>query len=349
MIYAVSTGRRSMNSLERIQNAIAGKAIDRIPVFPILIAPACRLLGVKQRDYFLKADVMADTLLRARELCGFDGIYVSKDYWVYHEALGGKLVYPEDDETYSEGPLLSSVAGYEHLSVPDPSTAPSMSTVIQAAKQVVSKAGRECYIQANIDTGPFSLACVLRGAQGFIMDLYDEDEHRITDFLDFCTEVVIAYGKAMIATGVHGIQMGDATASLLSPELFKTYALPYLEKAVSALEGSGADIWLHICGNTRHILPEIARLPIQGFEVDALVPLQEARRLIGPHIALKGNLDTSFLLQSSPEEVYDTSLRILADYVLSSGLIFSPGCGVPKMTPLQNLKAMVEACKEFSL
>lgn len=337
-----------MNSLERVRHTMRGKAADRIPVFPILIAPACRLMGVRQRDYFLDPEVMAHTLLKARELCGFDGIYVSKDNWVYHEALGGRLVYPEDDETYSEGCILGSAAEYEKLSLPDPPNAPSMRTVIAAAKRVVSEAGRDYYIQANIDTGPFSLACVLRGAQDFIMDLYDEDEKMIAAFLDFCTEVVIIYGKAMIATGVHGIQMGDATASLLNPELFKRYALPYLEKAVRALSGLGADIWLHICGNTRHILPEIERLPIDGFEVDALVPLSEARKLIGPRIALKGNLDTSFLLQSSPEEVYEASKRLLKEYGGDSGLIFSPGCGVPKMTPLENLRAMARACEDHA-
>ena len=65
-----------MNSLERTRKAIRGEVVDRIPTFPILLAPACELLGVKQRDYFLKPVVMADTLIRARELINADGIYV---------------------------------------------------------------------------------------------------------------------------------------------------------------------------------------------------------------------------------------------------------------------------------
>jgi MtaA/CmuA family methyltransferase len=336
-----------MTNRERVENAIAGRPVDRFPVFPILIAPACKLMGVSQRDYFRDPSIMAETLLKARELCGFDGIYVSRDNWVYHEALGGKLFYPEDDETFSKGTLLGSVAEYDKLVVPDPREARSMRTVLEAAERVMSEAGDTFYIQANIDTGPFSLACVLRGAQGFIMDLYNEDEALTAAFLEFCTDTVIAYGKEMIATGVHGIQMGEATASLLSPDLFRKFVLPYLNRAAEELAGQGADIWLHICGSTRHISADIATLSIQGFEVDALVPLGEARNLLGPKIALKGNIDTSFLLQASPEGVYLKTREILADYGLPSGLIFSPGCGVPKMTTLENLKAMVRACEDF--
>jgi len=336
-----------MSSLELVRAAMSGKAIDRIPVFPILIAPACKLIGVRQRDYFLDSKVMATTLIEARKICGFDGIYVSKDNWVYHEALGGKLEYPEDDETYSKDRVLGSLDGFMHLEIPDPFTAPSMRTVIGAARKVVEEVGTEYYIQANIDTGPFSLACVLRGAQEFIMDLYDGNSVQVYAFLDFCTETIITYGKAMISTGVHGIQMGDATASLLNPDLFRSFALPYLEKVVNALTGRGADIWLHICGNTLHILPDIARLPIQGFEVDALVPLENARKLLGPDIALKGNIDTSFLLSASAQEVYEKSRKILSESGLDTNFIFSPGCGVPKMTPLHNLKALVKACDNY--
>ncbi len=75
-----------MNSLERTQRAMCGKPIDAPPVFPILIAPACELVGVKLGDYLQDASVMADTLVAARALCGFDGIYVSRDNWVYHQA-----------------------------------------------------------------------------------------------------------------------------------------------------------------------------------------------------------------------------------------------------------------------
>jgi uroporphyrinogen-III decarboxylase len=92
-----------MNSLERVKRSIQGKQIDCIPIFPALLAPACQLVGVKQGDYSQSPQIMAETLIKARDLCGFDGIYVSRDNWVNHEALGGSMIFPKDDEPYSYG------------------------------------------------------------------------------------------------------------------------------------------------------------------------------------------------------------------------------------------------------
>ncbi len=338
-----------MDSLTRTRMSVKGQPVDRIPVFPILLAPACRIAGVKQRDFFTDPEILADTLIFNCEKFGFDGIYVSRDNWVYHQALGGKLEYPKDDETFSKEVLLSEMKDFQSLSIPDPWNAPGMETVLQAAKIVVEKTENKLYIQANIDTGPFSLASVLRGAQTFIMDLYDENRKDIDDFLSFCTDVVVAYGKAMIGTGVHAIQMGDSTSSLLGEELYRKFALPYLKEALERLSGNNCDLWVHICGDTRHLLPSLKGLPMDGFEVDALTDINTAREILGEGVALKGNLDTSYILQAGEEEVYKTSMDLLKNGAFSTGLILSPGCGVPKMTPEANLAAMVRASKDYKI
>jgi len=335
-----------MNSLERTRSAIRGKKVDRLPCFPILIASACELTGVKQSNYSQNADVMADTLIKARELVGMDGIYVSRDNWVCYEALGGKMTFPEDDEPNGKGVLLESVSDFQKLSVPDPVSAMGMSTVLAAAIKVVEAVGNEYYIQANIDCGPFTMAAILRGTQNFLMDIVTEDESEVHSFLEFCTEVVIAYGKAMIATGVHGIQYGDATASLISPDLYEKFALPYQERSLSALSNRETDLWVHICGDTRHILHFLSDLDFQGFEVDSKVDLNEAREYLG-NKALKGNIDTTFLLRENEETVYKATLEMLTHGNFKTGLVVSPGCGVPRMTPLGNLQAIMRACEVY--
>jgi uroporphyrinogen decarboxylase len=338
-----------MNSLERIQKSIRGESVDRIPHFPISLASTCQIMGVKQRDFSLDADIMAETLMGFRERAGCDGIYVSRDNWVYHQALGGELFFPVDDESYSKKTVLSSIEEYKRLSIPDPREAPGMGTLLAAAEKVVQAVGNDCYIQANIDTGPFSLAAVLLGAERFLIEIMTADREQVREFLQFCTEVVTAYGKAMIDTGVHGIQFGDSTASLMGPEHFEGFALPWIKKAVDKLAGRGADIWIHICGKTDQFLHLLKDVNFQGFEVDALVPMPLARELLGDRIALKGNLDTTFLLQKTPDEIYNASLAILGEGRFKTGIIFSPGCGVPRNTPLENIQAIQKACEDFAL
>lgn len=336
-----------MNSLERVQGAVHGQEVDYPASFPILISPACQLMGVKQGEYSQDWRVMADTLVGAREKTGADGIYVSRDNWVYHQALGGELIFPEDDEPYAPQVLLEGVADFRKLRVQRPSRAPGMKTLLAAGREVVRRVGREFYIQANIDCGPFSMAGVLRGVQNFMIDCVTEEPALLAEYLEFCTEAVIAYGKAMIDTGVHGIQYGDSMASLVGPDIYQRLVLPYQAKSFNALRNDRCDLWLHICGRTHHILPFVRELNIQGFEVDALVDIVQARRLIGPRIALKGNLDTTFLLTQTPSAIYQATLGIIGAHRTTTGLVVSPGCGVPRMTPLENLQAMARACQEW--
>ena len=245
--------------------------------------------------------------------------------------------------------MAEEVKEFTRLDVPDPENAPGMKTVLAAARQVVQSVGDRYYIQTNIDTGPFSLGAVLRGAESFMLDLSTENEHLLKEFLHFCTDVVIAYGRAMIAAGVHGIQFGDATASLVGSDHYKRFVLPYQEKAVDALAGNQCDIWIHICGDTKHILNYLSGLNIQGFEVDAKVDMATARKLIGSKIALKGNLDTTFLLMETEDAVYQATLDILRGGQFRTGIVMSPGCGVARMTPVENLRAMARACRDYIL
>jgi len=312
-----------------------------------MIASACQLTGTPQGRYSLDPQVMADTLIAARDMTQADGIYVSRDNWVYHQALGGELVFPENDESYAPRTVLQSLDDFRKLSVPDPRRAPGMKTLLAAAREVVRRVGDQYYIQANIDCGPFSLGAVLRGIQEFMMDTATEDLHRLAEYLEFCTEVVIAYGRAMIATGVHGIQYGDSVASLIGPDMYRRYALPYQRKSLSALANNHCDLWLHICGQTEHILPQVAQLPIEGFEVDAPVDIGLARRLLGDRIVLKGNLPTTFLLRESPQAIYAATQEIIRQHGSTNRLVVSAGCGVPRATPLENLLAMSRACREF--
>ena len=74
-----------------------------------------------------------------------------------------------------------------------------------------------------------------------------------------------------------------------------------------------------------------------------------ARKLLGDRIAIKGNLDTTFLLQESAGAVYRATQDIIRSGNFKTGIIMSPGCGVPRMTPLENLRAMVKACEDYRL
>ncbi|MCP4454465.1 MAG: hypothetical protein GY809_23665, partial [Planctomycetes bacterium] len=167
---------------------------------------------------------------------------------VVHEAMGGKVTFPDSGDAMGSEPILTHLKDFSKLTLPDPQETAGMKTVMAAAQRVVERVGNQYYVMANIDCGPFGTAANLRGVQNFMMDIMTEDPVLVHDYLSFCTDLVVAYGKAMQSTGVHGIQYGDSSASLLSPDLYEQFALPYQASSIARLQQDHCDFWLHICG-----------------------------------------------------------------------------------------------------
>jgi len=73
-------------------------------------------------------------------------------------------------------------------------------------------------------------------------------------------------------------------------------------------------------------------------DVDWMVPLAEARELVGPNITLCGNFDpVGVLLQGSPEDVAKAARQCIK--AGGDKFILMPGCEVPPDTPEENIRA----------
>ena len=100
-----------MNSLERFQTALAMKEPDRVPVAPSVLTRAIKKAGAKQYDYHTNPEVLANAQILHCDLYDFDGMYISSDNVIMYEALGGKIIYP-DEHSYPfwTDPLITKVS-----------------------------------------------------------------------------------------------------------------------------------------------------------------------------------------------------------------------------------------------
>ncbi len=331
------TGRRRTLSL------FAEQLPDRLPVFASTLAGAAWMLGVPQNRFHQDPHVLARCVVEASRALGLDGVYVSSDNWIMHEALGGKVRFPDDDEPWGTGTLLNHWEDLERLQVPDPEKHGRMPMMLAAVREAVRLAGDDLYIEANVDSGPFQLALTLRGAQQALLDIHDEPE-KFAALMRFCTQVTVAYARAMARAGVDGVQFGESSASLVSARVFREFILPCDQEVISALHSEGVHAFLHVCGNSRHLLDLMAESRADCLEIDALVDLTEAFDRLGSRCVIRGNVDTMLLLNGPPERIRQAGGLCLAKAGQSKGrLILSPGCGVPKFTPADHVRALVEA------
>ena len=105
-----------------------------------------------------------------------------------------------------------------------------------------------------------------------------DDPPFVRDLFDFVLEMALRFGKAQVEAGADLIGVGDAAASLVGPQMYEEFVLPYEKRLVDGLHAMGVKVRLHICGNIRRILPGIATLGCDMVDIDWMVPMEQARR-----------------------------------------------------------------------
>ena len=144
------------------------------------------------------------------------------------------------------------------------------------------------------------------------------------------------------------IGAGDAAASLISPNMYREFALPYEQIVVDAIHSAGGLVKLHICGNTTHLLQDMIHTKADLFNVDHLVDFQTVCSVYGQeHICFKGNLNpVADLMQATSMECRK---KCLVRLQAATGLryMLSPGCEVPAETSDEVFQAFCETPQVF--
>lgn len=296
-------------------------------------------------DFHTNPEVLAQAAIDHCEAFDFDGLYISSDNVIIYEALGRRVIFPDDDSyPFWTDPLLTDAAGLATLSVPDPLSSGRMPVVIEASRLTAEQVGERRFIISNIDSGPFQLASTLMGMDQ-AMTLLIENPEEMQEILAFCCDVAIAYGLAMAGSGCHGIQFGESTAGLLGRALYEEVVWPFDCQLIEALKSTGVAVVLHVCGDSTRIFDLLAASGADCLEIDTQVNLAWAKARAGGKVALKGNINTGSFLGPVDDFREECRQTLLAGKP-GGGFILSSGCETPADSAdavLQALRAAVEA------
>ena len=325
--------------------AIRGLPVDWTPVFPLLMHFAQNRLGITYAEFAGNGRRMAEAQVAVRNRFAIDAITACSDAFRITGDLGGELAFPDEKPPYALRPLVASEADVRMLGKPDPLAAGSrMADRVLAVREMVKAVGRECLVLGWVDM-PFAEACSVCGVSEFMMMLYEDAAlaHRLLDRL---TGIVTAFALAQVAAGAPMIGAGDAAASLISPDFYRQFALPYEHRVCHAIRQAGALTKLHICGNTQALLPDMLASGADLFNVDHLVPFAQACSIYGnAGRCFKGNLDpVSEMLRATPEACALAARERLG---AARGLAYmlSAGCEIPAATPDEVFTAFCEAVR----
>lgn len=323
--------------------ALAMEAVDQIPVCPFVMAFAAKFAGVPYGKYCTDYREMAKAQIACVTHFGYDIVTADTDAYREAEACGAEIEFPEDSLPVEKRAALAEKKDLVKLELPEIQNAPRLADKVAGVKELKKQVGDEIPVLGWVE-GPYQSAAIMRGLTEFMMDTV-MDRSFVQDLLEFTTQLAIDFGLAQVEAGADLIGIGDAIASLISPENYQTDVLPYTQRLVKTLQEQGVKVKYHICGDTTHLLPQIKELGVDLINVDSKVDLAQARSILS-QVCLKGNLDpTAVMLQGTEEEVFAAAKKAIA--VGGRGYILSPGCELPKDVPHENFKALIKAAKEI--
>jgi len=339
----MTRGNQPMKNLsykERYLSALRREPTDRVPVPAFCSHPLIELMtdaGVTPSGIHERLDEMVNFAVAAMEVLGFEGVRLPTDGVVEAEALGCRITPGEAgknpcvvDHPYSL--KKSGIQGdfLEKGRIP---------LILEAVAMVRKKVADDIPVTSHF-MGPTTIASHLLGSDHFLMGLIDQPEET-KRFLAYVTEQCIQMGNALAGAGADVLQMPDPMASsdVISPTMFREFVLPCYKRIFPSIT---CPVVLHICGNSKSILPHLKGSGTLGFSFDARVKVSDVRNVLGDEIALVGNISTTeTLLNGTKEEVRNESLQALRDGIH----VLAPSCGFAPATPLENVKEMISTAR----
>ncbi|MFZ5830593.1 MAG: uroporphyrinogen decarboxylase family protein [Planctomycetota bacterium] len=328
-----------MNGYQRIRSLFDGRQADGLPWMPITMMFAADQIGVAYKQYATDYRTLVEGQLVTAERFDIDHVSVISDPSREAADCGASIQYFEDQPPAIDeiNALLAEKSTLKTLQIPDPLGGGRMHDRVKAAALFKERVGGERYIEGWVE-GPCAQAADLRGINRLMIDFFDDPQF-VRDVFEFVVEMELRFARAQVDAGVDIIGMGDAAASLVGPQIYEEFVMPYEKRMIDALHAMGTKVRLHICGNTRRILAGMGTLGADMIDLDYPAPLEEARLAMGTEQILAGNIHPVQIVRNGQPE---TIAAALAECYRQAGkrYIVGAGCEIPRDTPAENVRAM---------
>lgn len=336
-----------MDIKENLINALQAKECEKTPVtaFPSILTTELLFRANTNFDEAChNAEKMAQVAGLSYDLTGIEGITIPLDLWYEGESLGHIVERQEGSLTpvVKEAPFDSP----EDIEMPSDFLSLGQFPVIEEAAEIL----HEKYDDKNVPligeiTGAFTLLTDFVDL-GKIIKMLNSDYIEIDDALEEINKKLVEEVKFYQDIGVDCIVVNDpsSTSNIVRPNLFVDLVQPYLLELSNSMNVPGV---LHICGDTNNNLENMLSCGYEGLSISQEVDLEHIRQVkekIGSKSVICGNLAIGETLLMKSEDAIKKESKLCLEKKVD---ILGPSCNVAYETPLNNIKAMVEARNEY--
>jgi len=334
--------------------ACLGEQVERTPIWIMRQAgrylPAYRATREKVdfQTLYRTPSLAAEVTVQPIEILGFDAAIIFSDILVVPEAMGMELEFNEGSGPRFPKPLRNSE---EVRDLKIKGAAQRLDYVYEAIRQTKARlAGVAPLI--GFCGSPWTLATYMiegHGSKSFIevKTLLYRQPDLLHELLGSLTEVLKDYLNLQLEAGADAVQIFDSWGHVLAPDAYEAFSRQYIARLIKGVNRSGKPIIYFNRGRGSGI----DRMAVTGAQVlglDWTIDLEEARVESKDAVALQGNLDPCILF-ATPEVIRREAHSILKKMRGSAGHIFNLGHGILPETPVESVKALIEAVREFRM
>ena len=313
------------------------KDLGHLPVMPLMGFPGVNLNGSTLKQNTFNWGVQFWTVYELARRFQPDGIFTLMDLSVEASALGLPVVFPLNESPSVEYPVIRSVADLQNFSHLDVLRDGRVNVFVETMRLMSDHLST---LRGGYVIGPYTLAGLMLGASEAALATLD-DPALVHATLELASHVIGRYANALAKAGADVIAVLEPSAMMLSPRLFREFSARYVQQVFAAFEAIPV---LHICGDTTHLVGEMVATGAQGLSLDSVVDLPMLAQRVPSDVVLIGNVSpTSTMTYSAPETVYAETRALVESMALFPNFILSTGCDLPQETPLDNIKAFMDA------
>jgi uroporphyrinogen decarboxylase len=293
-----------------------------------------------------RPEVAAEVTVTAVERLGVDAAIIFADILLPLIPMEVGLRYEKEGGPIIERPVRSAV---DLKRIPRIDAASSLSFVGDAIRMARRALGDRTPL-IGFAGAPFTLASYLiegggsRQYQATKTMMYTEPAtwHRLMETLARATA---DYLNMQIAAGADLVQLFDSWVGILGPDDYRRFVLPH-SAAVIAASSPRVPV-IHFGTMTGNLLELMREAGGDVIGLDWRVDLGEAWARLGCSVGVQGNLDPVALFAGIPE-IRRRARAILDQAAGRPGHIFNLGHGILPETPVDHVRALVDAVHEMS-
>lgn len=147
------------------------------------------------------------------------------------------------------------------------------------------------------------------------------------------------------------IQYEDTSSTILSPDIFRRYCLPYLNANADILREAGKIFLVHMCGTLKALAGDIAGGRFSGISDTTPhptgdLPLDEAASLM-PDKIITGGIDSTTYVSRDKDEFKQTITGLIQRIKPLKKVIMGSADTAPRDAPVENFRLIRKLVDEF--